>query len=395
MLHLPGGSTPPELEPLLEAAADPWGAVQRATAGGERILGLQCASLPEELPHALGLRPWRLILRPDPPLRASAVLQGFCCSWLQSLLDQGLSGALAGLVGLTLAGNTCDSIRGLPELWRRAGARPTELHLLRLPARLEGSAARELLEAELAGWVRWLEGIAGRRLEPAALEASARLANRVRAGLRRLQALAGRGAVPYAVVEAAHRGASALGWEASAAPLESATAAFESTAAALEARAPHAAEGGRDDRLRLLVAGGLLDGSGLLEWLDGQGALCVLDETCALGRSLEPEVDLDPQGGLRELAERQLRRSPCAATPGSGPRRAAALVEQARERGAAGVILVALRGCEPHAFDAVLIAEALGRAGLPHLALELDPHQPIAGSAATRLQAFLERLEVE
>src|SRR5512135_3716599 len=132
---------PSALEPLLQVAADPCSAALSAAAAGRKILGLQCARLPEELPHALGLQPWRLAVRRAPTRIAPSVLQTFSCTWVQSLLDQALSGDFAGLWGVVFAANTCDSLQNVPDIWRRTvQSGPGHLHVMHLPARCEGRA---------------------------------------------------------------------------------------------------------------------------------------------------------------------------------------------------------------------------------------------------------------
>jgi benzoyl-CoA reductase/2-hydroxyglutaryl-CoA dehydratase subunit BcrC/BadD/HgdB len=376
----------PALEPLLRAASDPAAAVARISAAGGRVLGLQCRSIPEELPHALGLHPWRLWLKPEPPLRSSAFLQTFCCTWVQALLDQALGGSLRDLFGVVFSCNTCDSMQHLPDIWRRTVGAPGagQICAVRFPARAEGCAARELLEKELDGLSRWLEQRTAERLVPSRLEASARLFNRIRGAFRGLQTLAAAGRVPYSLLHAASVGAQALDRQRVADLLDTALEQL-STAGPISV-------GGR---ARVMVVGGILDDPRLLLWLEARGAQCVDDDICALGPSFEAEADLDPTDALLDMAQRHLRRSPCPVTVGSAARRGESLLERAARHRASGVVFVPFRGCEPHGFDNVLLGRALSERSIPHLVLEVEPHLGNLGQLTTRLEAFVEMLSGE
>jgi benzoyl-CoA reductase/2-hydroxyglutaryl-CoA dehydratase subunit BcrC/BadD/HgdB len=370
---------PAALAPFLQVAADPSAAAVRAAATGRKILGLQCARLPEELPHALGLQPWRLAVRRTATRHAPSVMQTFSCSWVQALLDQALSGELANLWGVVFAANTCDSLQNLPDIWRRTVNGPGRLHVMHLPALSEGHAPLALLQEELARLARWLERETGQRLDRERLATSARLFNRIRAALRRLLALADRGEARHSWVQGAATGAQLLDAELAAAALE--TAVDELVArGAPEERAP----------VRLMLVGGLLDDLRLLEWMEEHDAQPLVEETCTGARTFEVQADIDEADPLADLPRRHLRRSRCAVCAGSGRHRAATLVASVRERRAAGVVFLPYRGCDPHAFDNVLLAQVLHDASIPHLTVEVDPQLSNWGQVTTRLEAFLE-----
>jgi len=374
----------PPVRRVLELAADAPGAAARLAAQGKRVIGLVCPNLPEELPHALGLTPVRIVVRPEPVVRSPEVLQTFCCTWVQALLDQALRGQLAPLHGLTFPCNTCDSLQNLPDIWRHTVERPgpEALFSLRLPVVNEGEAALGLLRAEIDGWTSWLEARAGAPLEPARLAASARLFNRVRAALRRLQQLAAQGQIGYSLVQAAALASQTHDRAEIADLLDQITE--------IAAVAPRAGEA----RARVVLAGGYLDDTRLLEWLEERDAAVVDDDSCAISRTFEPAVDLDPQEPLADLARRHLRRSRCPVQLGSGTARRDTLVQKIRRAEAQGAILLPYKGCEPHAFDNVILAEELSRLGLPHITLEIEPHLGSWGQLTTRLEAFLEMFSV-
>ena len=371
----------PPIRRILQLADDPAGTAAQLARREQRVIGLVCPNLPAELPHALGLAPARVVVRPTPPTRSPEALQTFACTWVQALLDQAMKGELAHLHGVTFPCNTCDSLRNLPDIWRRVVSRPAPgaLFSLHLPVVNEGEVALQLLQAEIAGWQRWLEASAGSALEPERLATSARLFNRIRAALRPLQQLAVEGRIGYSLVHAAALAAQTHAREEIADLLDRSVELVASTPA-----------GGDEERARVVLVGGTIDDVRLLRWLEQHGAAVVADDTCSLSRTFEPAADLDPDDALADMARRHLRRSRCPVQLGSSVTRRAALVEHIHSGGARGVILLPYRGCEPHAFDNVLLAQELDRLGIPHITLEIEPHLGNWGQLTTRLEAFLE-----
>jgi benzoyl-CoA reductase/2-hydroxyglutaryl-CoA dehydratase subunit BcrC/BadD/HgdB len=123
----------------------------------------------------------------------------------------------------------------------------------------------------------------------------------------------------------------------------------------------------------------------------------VADDLCTGSRQLtvfEPAPAPAPAGDLWPWLARQiLRRPPCARTLGSQPGRVARQVlEAARSSGARGVIVHAMKFCDPTLARLPEVRKILREAGLPLLVLEGDCSQRSLGQQRTRLQAFAEML---
>jgi len=221
-------------------------------------------------------------------------------------------------------------------------------------------------------------------LEPARLERSTRLFNRIRGALRQLQQLALHGEVGYSVLQAA---AIASQTHPREEVLDLLEAALEHLTRASSSPAPGAPSP------RVVLVGSYLDHPRLLQWLEQHHVTVVGDDSCSLSRTFEPEADLDPTDPLADMARRHLRRSPCPVQLQSAARRAAALSQTIRRGRAEGVVLLPYKGCEPHAFDNVILAQSLDQLGVPHITLEIDPHLGGWGQITTRLEAFVEMLD--
>lgn len=368
-------------EPLLEAGADPRRAAAQASAAGRRVVAAQCPLVPPELIHALGLSPWRLSAPPTPPDQTSHQLQTFCCSWIQAILDQALKGSLSHLTGVVLSCTPCDSMRSLPDIWRRSvsAPRPDWLYTIKFPAHRDGEEVGDFVSEELAIFQRWLELRAGEVLEPDRLAASAALFNRIRAALRALQRLTAQQQIPASTFQQAAIGAQVMDPAEAAELLEL----LLEHAAAGELRPPERSP-------RLMLVAGQLDDLRLLMWLEEKGATCVAIESCNMNHFFEASADLDPVDPLADLSRRHGRRPPCATCSGSADLRGRRLHQTINELGVQGVVFLPLRGCDPHEFDNALMTAGLEPLGVPHLTLEIDPQWSSWGQLTNRLEAFLE-----
>ena len=72
--------------------------------------------------------------------------------------------------------------------------------------------------------------------------------------------------------------------------------------------------------------------------------------------------------------------------------RAENLVRLAREKRAGGVIFFLLKFCDPHAFDYPYLREALEKAGIPSMVVEVEDRLPADGQLRTRFEAFIEMI---
>ena len=64
----------------------------------------------------------------------------------------------------------------------------------------------------------------------------------------------------------------------------------------------------------------------------------------------------------------------------------------AKENSADGVIFLLLKFCDPHAFDYPYLKDALDKAKIPNLLLEVEDQPQAQGQMKTRIEAFMEAL---
>ena len=345
-----------------------------------------CSYAPLEILHAAGFTPVRLMQMGGDVTLANAHLPSFSCALARAVTERMLRGDLDFLHGVLFT-HTCDTLQCLADIWRMAAPRfrvlnyslPTVLAVS--PRRAPGpngdaAGARDYLLAELHRLAETLALEFDAPVRGDALRASIALYNEQRRLLAVLHARLGR--------------LTAREWwpltlSATLMPVEEHVRVLRS-----RLDEPGTAQDVRGGPT-LLLTGALLDDPLIPQVIDELGGRVVGDDLCTGSRYWDTLVD-EEQEPFAALAERYLRRAPCPCKHTTREARGERILSLVRNTGAQGVVLVLLKFCDPHAFDAVPLTRALDAADVPHVTLETDVSAP-AGQVRTRLQAFLEMLQ--
>ena len=126
------------------------------------------------------------------------------------------------------------------------------------------------------------------------------------------------------------------------------------------------------------------------------GAAIINEESCIGHRYYKDDVDLEGAKTKDDLVTRMMARYEkidCACfTPNQS--RIDKIVEMVRERAADGVIYYTLAFCHTYNVEAHLVAEAMKKQGIPFLAMESDYSAEDAGQIKTRVEAFVESINL-
>jgi len=130
----------------------------------------------------------------------------------------------------------------------------------------------------------------------------------------------------------------------------------------------------------------------LADVLDGIG-LVVTDDDLAQGfRRFSGEYP-DPSGPLElVLARKYAALAPCSTTSRGPHVRAEYVADRVMATSPDGFLFLRYPWCEPEAFDAPPVLEAVRRLGVPAAEITLNPSQPDDAATRTRLEAFHELL---
>lgn len=349
---------------------------------GKKVFGWLCTYVPEEILHAAGALPIRIIgYSHEADLDdGTAHLYINNCSFSRSCMQLGLEGQYDFLDG-AVGGSTCDGARRLFDLWRQYIGTPFH-HILTVPRKYT-ERAQQLYYQETLQFKLHLEEYLGIKITDDALYKSVLVYNESRQLLKHLYQLRKQekppitGAETMEILNAAYRMPKELfnNW------LKELIDELESSDRAFKGRA------------RVMINGSVLTNPEFIKSIEDQGALVVTDELCTSTRYWGDEVILDDGRPILEaIARRYLNNFPCARMHPSDVR-FNRILEFAQDYRVDCVISQIVRFCVPYAHDLPLLTEKLNERGIPTLALDVEYGSSGSGQVATRVQAFLEMME--
>lgn len=350
---------------------------------GGRVVGYLCTYVPEEIIHAAGMLPYRVMgsWRED-ILLAEAHLPINTCGYCRSTIDGVLKKDYDFLEGI-IATRSCANMVRMFDAWRHA-ANPGFAEVLDLPYKTHGSAL-EMYGAELEKLKRRLEEHFGVLITDAGLAEAIQVYNRTRQLLRQLYALRKAeaplisGAECLAVVTAGM-----------VMRKDEYNQLLEGLLLELEKRGKT-----HQGRARIMVSGSILINPAELQLIENLGGIVVADDLCTGSRyfwdSVEPGGE--PLDYLARLSERYLSVLPCARMF-SQEQRYDYITQAAREYRVDGVVFSAMKYCDPWLYEYPRSADRLEKLGLPHLRFEREYALTGQGQLQTRVGAFLEMLSL-
>ncbi len=349
---------------------------------GGAVIGYLCTYAPEEIVHAAGALPYRVFGTGARSESADNHLQAYACSLVRSALGEMLTGDLDFLDG-ALFPHTCDSIQRLSDIWRLNAGLKFHFDVVH-PVKLNTAGARRYMVEILKLFQKQLGEALGREISDEALAASIRLYNRLRRQLLELYQIREKrpDLVSGADVYAAMRASMTMERSAFAGQMDGFLDELKR-----EAENPAAPE-----KPGLILAGGVCDHPDIYGIIESAGAYVCWDDLCAGSRAFAGQID-EAAPPLEAIAARYFERLECPAKHRGLDSRARSLAALAKEKKAAGVIILQLKFCDPHAFDYPYIKETLDGAGIPSLLIEVEDPSRALGALHTRIETFVEMIK--
>ena len=368
------------IDECLELWRDPYPHLARLRDEGEKPVAVFCSYTPEEILHAAGLTPVRLMGAVRTITHADAHLQAYCCSLARTDLDMALAGDLDYLEGAVFV-QTCDTMMRLSDIWRRNTGFPFHGDLV-LPIRMGEETSLPFLEAEVRQFRHHVEEYIGETIWDDALDESIHIYNRNRRLADRLYKL--RATSPGTIDGLSATACLVAGfWMRREKHNELLHELLEGLE---EGEAP------TDGRTPLLVSGSVCTIPDLMELILELGADVVDDDLCSGHRYFDTYVD-EADTPEEALAKRMWGRVNCPAKHQCIEDRIEHLLRQVQDSGAQGVIFYLQNFCEPHLFDIPYVRDRLQEElEVPSLVLESELQSFSRGQMRTRLQAFIETI---
>lgn len=366
-------------KPFQEVVQAPWAkAGEWKNRTGGKVIGHLLPDVPEEILHAAGALPIAVEGAGVQVSHAQAHIPSYTCSHAMGALELGLKSELDALDGMVIP-YVCDTTRNLFHIWDFCFPQMKN-EFLRLPKRMNHSAAKEYLRAEYSRLFQWACQVTGRQAGPEDLSASVELYDKSRARLR--QAYLRRMEQPtlwtservYSLIASALR-----------APREEHLAWMDAL--------PWDEKTSDDprDRIPVYVRGKVWDPPGILGLLDSLGMLVVRDEIVTGFRGIEFDAGAggDP---VEALVERHFATVAYAGYHVEPTQAVVGFLERVRSSGAQGVIFLNPKFCEAAAFDTPDFQKALQEAQVPSLILETSARGASPDQVRLRLEAFREMI---
>lgn len=363
--------------PFAQAWAKPEEQALRWRDQGGRVMGVFWDYVPEEIIHAAGFLPYRILGSTENISEADRYMPTYVCVLMRSALDQALRGGYSFLDGLVVAPLWCEAMKPLYELWRTHAPSPF-MEALDLPGITE-PAGFPYFEREIIRFKEALEEWTRREITPQALAASVRLYNEGRQLLVRLFHLRQGHLSGLASTEWAQVVLSSM-----VMPKEEHIRHLARLVRALESLPEDEGAG----PLRLHVTGTMVVDLNLFRAIDEVGAAVTSDDLYTGTRWYWDLVDenLPPLDGI---VQRYWAKFPCSAR--SMPRvRLNQTLDFIKMGRGQGVVLLTEKHCDPHIFEDPLLKEWLEAMGIPCLQLDTELALRGAGQIRTRLQTFVE-----
>jgi bcr-type benzoyl-CoA reductase subunit C len=341
-------------------------------------IGFFCPYVPEELIHAAGALPFRLMGTAIKMSHVQAHLPTNCCHLVKSSLESLLQGELDFLKGMIFS-HTCDAMQGLADIWALQKRIPLQFNLM-IPSRLDSEPSRTYLRSEIERFKNFLESNVG-KITPQNLKASIQLFNRIREKLREIYARRPKwykeisGSDFARIIRAGY--------------LIDRQRYLELLNEFLDVL-PEKPEGS-ENLVPVYLAGNMTHDDPYFSFIEEAGAIIVQDDLCSGTRFLRLMVpeDIDPMEGL---TNRYFTSFMCPTKHQGAYAHGETLLKEVQKSGAKGVIFLLYKYCETHFFDYPDLKQALESKGIPTLLLEVEDPSYSIGQLKIRIQAFVEML---
>ncbi len=341
-------------------------------------IGFFCPFVPEELIHAAGALPFRLMGAAAKMSHVQAHLPPNCCHLAKSSLESLLEGELDFLRGI-IFGHTCDVMQGFADIWAFQKQIPLPFNLV-MPSRLDSELSRTFLKAEIERFKDFLESNVG-KITPESLKASIQLFNHIRGKLLEIYT--------HRPKWHAHISGGDFARLIRSGYLMDRRRYVELLTDLINALPEKTEENA--NLVPIFLAGNMTHSDSYFSLIEGAGAIVVHDDLCSGARFLRLMVreDIDP---LEGLTDRYVTSFLCPTKHKGVYDHIETLSKEVEKSGARGVIFLLYKYCETHYFDYPDLKTALESKGIPTLLLEVEDPSSSIGQLQTRIQAFVEML---
>ena len=370
-----------EILAQLQGACDnPRAQLDRYLAQGKKVVGCFAPYTPEELVHACGMIPMGLWGGHTELKLAKSYLPAFACPIMQSNMELGLRGGYQGLSAVIVPA-LCDTLRCMTQNWR-FGVKEIPMIPIVYPQNRTSPASVDYLVSEFETVLTMLYTITGQMMNEKALCESIQVYNAHNRAMRAFDQAANRhlDLVTPKVRHTVHK--SSFFFEKG-----EHTALLKDIIAGLREQPVYQWTG-----KKVVIAGILCEPDELLDIFEENHLAVVADDLAQESRQYRTDTPEKGGGALKRLALQWNARYGCSLIHELGKPRGKMLAKMCQEMGAQGVISCMMKFCDPEEYDEPYLEADLHKAGIPCMAIEVDPLNTNYEQLRTRIETFCDIL---
>ncbi|MEJ2717652.1 MAG: 2-hydroxyacyl-CoA dehydratase family protein, partial [Deltaproteobacteria bacterium] len=258
------------------------------------------------------------------------------------------------------------------------------MHFLSIPHKAGGAGPMQWYREEVTLFKEALENAFGVEISPEALNEAIDLHNESRSLLRKLYELRREEKPPVTGAESL-----SIVLAATTTPRDHYNRLLRNVLEELQAR-----EGISGHRARLMIVGSEYDDPAYTTLMEDLGGLVVTDALC-FGSKYFAEPVTTEEDPIIGIAASYLDRPSCPRMSDRVTERADFIGKMIEEYNVDGVVFQHIRYCDLWGGEAIYVGKRLQELGIPRLSLEREYKLGGIGQVKTRIQAFLERIEIE
>ncbi len=370
-------STKELLAKFHEVASNPKAQKDAYLAAGKKVVLTAPVYTPEEIIHSMGLVPMGAWGADVELKEAKRYFPAFICSIMQSILELGMTGEYDGASAIVIP-SLCDSLKALGENWKYA-VKGIPFIPMTYPQNRKPAYGIAYTKAGYERVIRDLEKATGVAFDDAKLGESEKIYNEHNAVMRDVvKVLADHPEVSAAERSDVFKSAFFMLKE-------------EHTALVKELIESLKGDQAGTAKKKIVTTGILADAPELLKIFDDNGLQIVRDDVAAESRQYR--TDCKPNTtSLDSLAQKFADMDNCSVLYDFEKKRVQMIVDEVKESGANGVVMVLTKFCDPEEFDYVLIKKACEANDIPIILIEVDRQMANFEQARTMVETFKDLL---
>jgi len=345
---------------------------------GGKVLGTFCCCVPEEIIHAAGMLPVRILGAREEATEADIHFPTNLCPYCKSCFDQALKGRYDYLDGLVIP-NVCNVIKAMYGFCKLLLKAPY-VHFVEVPQRLSSNGVNFFTE-DLVEFKKSLEDFSGKKISNDDLRRSIGVYNENRALLERMYQLRRKSPPLISGSEAQEIVISSM-----LIPKDEHNRLLTQLLEWVENR-----DNPPGDGVRIFISASVLDDTAFLQLVEECGGMVVADDMPMGSRYFYGSVDLagDP---LYALADRYLNKIACPRKMLPDERLAFA-DKMMKDADVRGTIIHNMRACDPHLYEYPLLRQKMESEGISVLFFKGEETETESEQQRTDIEAFIEMLE--